>query len=149
MVILGRTADSVPPELIRAPTLCEESRVLVGRDRFFWGGVEAPLWRGPVTVSFLAAFLLLRCPRRKPNQTTSARTSKPPMADPTPMPAFAPVLRPSSLSLSAHRRPRAKTWLMMTDTVGAVSAEDILASTAELIDARTPWGTETVVDIIL
>ncbi len=75
--------------------------------------------------------------RTKQNQTANAMSERPTIADPTPMPAFAPVLRPDEDPLlSAQGRPRAKTWLMMTETTAVVVAGIALTATAELMDAN-------------
>lgn len=74
---------------------------------------------------------------------------RPPTAAPTPMPAFAPVDRPDlllPLLWSPQGRLRAKTWLMMTDTAAVVLLAEMVAATAELMDAKAVCGTESVVD---
>lgn len=73
---------------------------------------------------------------------------RPPAAAPTPMPAFAPVDRPDLLLLLSppQGRLRAKTWLMMTDTSAVVLLAEMVAATAELMDAKAVCGTESVVD---
>jgi hypothetical protein len=68
------------------------------------------------------------------------------MPAPTPMPAFAPVERPVGSESSPQGKLSAKTWLMMTDIAAVVLVAEILAATAELMDASTVCGTDIVVE---
>jgi hypothetical protein len=71
--------------------------------------------------------------------------SRPPTPAPTPIPTLAAVLKPLA-GLSPHGSPRAKTWLIMTDTVAVANA---VLATAELIEFDTEGGIDTVVESML